>query len=133
MANNWEYDYADLYRQSPMASGLPRPAEQPPVAPPTPPKAPRRGGAGRVLGRLLLLVLCAAVGFGGGWLGGQVSLRNAPSTPPAASSTPPVSDAPGGTIDPAPSTGSGNLASASVEAPAFFATLPIFFIRSAGL
>ena len=114
MANNWEYDYADLYRQSPMASGLPRPAEQPPAPPPQPAKAPKRGSfVARTLGRLLMLTLCAAVGFGGGWLGGQMSLRDASAAPPSVSSAPPVSDGPSGTIDPAPSTGSGNLASAS--------------------
>ena len=107
MANNWEYDYADLYRQSPMASGMP---SQPPVEPasapaPQPPK--RRGKAvKKVLSSLLMLVLCAAVGFGGGYLGGQASLRSAPPPPPAAT---PVPDA----AVTAPNTGSGSLSSAT--------------------
>lgn len=107
MANNWEYDYADLYRQSPMASGMP---SQPPVEPasapaPQPPK--RRGKAvKKVLSSLLMLVLCAAVGFGGGYLGGQASLRSAPPAPPAAT---PVPDA----AVTAPNTGSGSLSSAT--------------------
>lgn len=107
MANNWEYDYADLYRQSPMASGMPSqpPAEPAPAPAPQPPK--RRGGAvKKVLGSLLMLVLCAAVGFGGGYLGGQASLRSAPPAPPAAT---PVPDA----AAPAPNTGSGSLSSAT--------------------
>lgn len=107
MANNWEYDYADLYRQSPMASGMPSqpPAEPAPAPAPQTPK--RRGGAvKKVLGSLLMLVLCAAVGFGGGYLGGQASLRSAPPAPPAAT---PVPDA----AAPAPNTGSGSLSSAT--------------------
>lgn len=86
MANNWEYDYADLYRQSPMASGLPTQSVTPPPAPE--PKKHKGGVVKKLLGNLLMLVLCAAVGFGGGYLGGQTSLRNAPAPAPAATNTP---------------------------------------------
>lgn len=110
MANNWEYDYADLYRQSPMASGMPTP-ERPTAAPA--PEAPRRKGhfVKKAFKGLLMLVLCAAVGFGGGYFGAQMSLRSLPSTPPAATNPP---DATANTPNtPAPDTGSGNLSAAT--------------------
>lgn len=110
MANNWEYDYADLYRQSPMASGMP--AQETPPAPPAPEKPRRKGHfVKKAIKGFFTLVLCAAVGFGGGYFGAQLSLRSLPSTPPAAANTPDA--APNTPSTPAPDTGSGNLSAAT--------------------
>lgn len=110
MANNWEYDYADLYRQSPMASGMPTP-ERPAAAPA--PENPRRKGhfVKKAFKGLLALVLCAAVGFGGGYFGAQMSLRSLPSAPPTATNPPDATaNTPNASV---PDTGSGNLSAAT--------------------
>ena len=95
--NNWEYDYSSLYNTSSGgpsgyanvgssgtnaanqydANGGGRPPQQPefhPVPDPAqPPKKPRSGRTGRILRSLLALVLAAAVGFAGGYVGSMVS------------------------------------------------------------
>ena len=96
--NKWEYDYSSLYHSSGngndtgyanVGSSGTNAANQydangggnpPPVTPDyrpvpnpeEPPRKPRRGRAGRVLRSVLALVLAAAVGFAGGYMGSMV-------------------------------------------------------------
>lgn len=78
MENKWEYDYSNLY------SGNPQPQQevpqQPPVAEAQPQPPVKKGGAGRVLLRLVSLVLAAAVCFGAGYGGALYALKQNPQS-----------------------------------------------------
>lgn len=95
MSNNWEFDYSNLYQNDPnsapqsgapmnennnMNSGSgtqpgPMPGSQPPYPPmgTQPPKKPGNGMGKRIACGVLALVVCGAIGFGGGYVGSMVA------------------------------------------------------------
>ena len=84
MENKWEYDYSNLYNQNqnqPPEASQPQGYQDPGAVPPpvTDPQPPRkRGRAGRFLRRVVALVLVAAIGFGGGYAGALLALKQNP-------------------------------------------------------
>ena len=87
MENKWEYDYSNLYNQNNQTQNQevrpPENQQDPGAAPPPPPvqefQWPKKKGHGRkILSRILALVLVAAVGFGGGYGGALLALKQNP-------------------------------------------------------
>lgn len=87
MENKWEYDYSNLYNQNNQTQNQevrpPENQQDPGAAPPPPPmqepQQPKKKGHGRkILSRILALVLVAAVGFGGGYGGALLALKQNP-------------------------------------------------------
>ncbi len=87
MENKWEYDYSNLYNQNNQTQNPevrpPENQQDPGAAPPPPPmqepQQPKKKGHGRkILSRILALVLVAAVGFGGGYGGALLALKQNP-------------------------------------------------------
>ena len=87
MENKWEYDYSNLYNQNNQPQNPevrpPENQQDPGAAPPPPPmqepQQPKKKGHGRkILSRILALVLVAAVGFGGGYGGALLALKQNP-------------------------------------------------------
>ena len=87
MENKWEYDYSNLYNQNNQPQNQevrpPENQQDPGAAPPPPPmqepQQPKKKGHGRkILSRILALVLVAAVGFGGGYGGALLALKQNP-------------------------------------------------------
>ncbi|MEQ2520054.1 trypsin-like peptidase domain-containing protein [Ruthenibacterium sp. CLA-JM-H11] len=92
MNNNWEFDYSNRYQNDPNGapqSGAPMnennnfggtqpdpmPGAQPPYTPMgmQPPHKPGNGRGKRIACGVLALVLCGAIGFGGGYVGSMVA------------------------------------------------------------
>ena len=88
MENKWEYDYSNLYNQNnqnqsnqPSQAAQPQGEEQAQQAPPTPgpQPAPRKHhGNGKILRRVVALVVAAAVCFGGGYAGALLAMKQNP-------------------------------------------------------
>lgn len=145
--NKWEYDYSSLYNNNSSdhggtgyanvgssgsnaanqydASGTggqpPRTPEYKPVPDPgQPPKKHRRISAGRVLRTVVSLVLAAAVGFAGGYVGSMVG-NNHKLVIQAADRTEQLNDA----LASSTSTGGDNLSTAQVAALVTPSVVPI--------